>query len=174
MEASPADASSSRPPLAGRALSRLSVASVNSAWPAPNGNARAGGPQRTPVQWDATANAGFTTGTPWIGVNPDHATVAHYRRLIELRHTDPAVTDGRFELLLAQHPALWVFLRRYAVTVLLVAANLSAETVTALLPLERTWAGAAAILRTHQHHPIRSLPHLELRPWESSVWRLNP
>src|SRR5919202_60016 len=61
---------------------------------------------RTPMQWDASENAGFCPPgvTPWIAVNPDHVTVnagaerddaasvfAHYRRLIDLRHTVPAV-----------------------------------------------------------------------------------
>ena len=141
---------------------------------------------RTPVQWDTTPGAGFTTGTPWIGVNPDYVTVnaatqvddphsvfAHYRRLIELRHADPVVTDGRFELLLPEHPALWVFLRRHAEAVLLVAANLCGQTVTAPLPLGQAWAAAPAILRTHQQQPGPPLPDIELQPWESVVWRLS-
>jgi len=141
---------------------------------------------RAPVQWDAAPNAGFTTGTPWIGINPDHVTVnaaaqagdpdsvlAHYRRLIGLRHAEPAVTDGRFELLLPEHPALWVFLRHGDAAVLLVAANFSAQAGTARLPLEPAWAAAPAILRTHQHQPAAALPDIELRPWESAVWRLS-
>ena len=80
---------------------------------------------RTPVQWDASAQAGFTAGTPWIAVNPDYVDVnaadqvgrddsvfEHYRRLIALRHADPVVTDGAFALLLPEHPAIWAFLRR--------------------------------------------------------------
>jgi len=142
---------------------------------------------RTPVQWDATPGAGFTTGTPWIEVNPDYPAVnaaaqvddpgsvfAHYRRLIELRHADPAVTDGRFELLLPEHPALWAFLRRHAAADLLVAANFCAETTIARLPLEQTWAAAQVVLTTHQGQPAGSLPDLELRPWESVIWRLRP
>src|SRR5208282_2532389 len=114
---------------------------------------------RTPVQWDASANAGFTTGTPWIAVNPDYVTVnaaaqvgqpgsvfEHYQRLIELRHTDPVVTDGGFELLLPDHPAIWAFLRQGPDTELLVAANFSADVVSAVLPLEGDWADAAVVL----------------------------
>ena len=80
---------------------------------------------RTPVQWDASPGAGFTTGTPWLAINPDHTQVnaaaqvgdpgsvfEHYRRLIALRHTDPVVTDGEFELLLPDHPSVWAFVRR--------------------------------------------------------------
>jgi len=64
-------------------------------------------PERTPMLWDTTPNAGFTTGTPWLPINADHATVnvatessdprsmlALYRRLIELRRAHPALHAG--------------------------------------------------------------------------------
>src|SRR3954452_3963071 len=70
---------------------------------------------RTPMQWDASAKAGFTTGEPWIAVNPNHAEITpaaavaapdsvyhHYRRLHELRHTEPVVALGDFTMLLAR------------------------------------------------------------------------
>ena len=104
---------------------------------------------RTPVQWDASPEAGFTTATPWIAVNPDHVAVnaadqvgrddsvfEHYRRLIALRHADPVVTDGEFALLLPEHPAIWAFTRRGPDAELLVAANFSADEVSATLPLD--------------------------------------
>ena len=93
---------------------------------------------RTPVQWDSSPGAGFTTGTPWLAINPDHTEVnaaaqvgdprsvfEHYRRLIALRHADPVVTDGDFELLLPDHPSIWAFTRRGSDAELLVAANFS-------------------------------------------------
>ena len=102
----------------------------------------------------AHPDAGFTTGTPWIGINPDHAEVnaaaqvgqpgsvfEHYRQLIELRHADPVVTDGAFELLLPDHPAIWAFLRRGPGAELLVAANFSADVVSAALPLDGELGG---------------------------------
>ena len=68
---------------------------------------------RTPMQWDASAHAGFTTGTPWIEANPNHAEInaaaqvgdpdsvfEHYRRLIALRHDEPVVAHGDFTMLL--------------------------------------------------------------------------
>ncbi len=110
---------------------------------------------RTPVQWDASPGAGFTAGTPWIAINPDYTEVnaaaevgdpgsvfEHYRKLIALRHAEPAVVDGDFELLLPDHPAIWAFLRRGADAELLVAANFSADAVKAPLPLDRDWAAA--------------------------------
>ncbi len=142
---------------------------------------------RTPVQWDVSANAGFTTGTPWLAVNPDYVTVnaaaevgqpgsvfEHYRKLIELRHSDPVVTDGDFELLLPDHPTIWAFLRRGpdASTELLVAANFSAEVTAATLPVDPDWAHAAVVLTSlPDQDPPQSLPDLKLRPWESVIWR---
>jgi oligo-1,6-glucosidase len=141
---------------------------------------------RTPVQWDASPGAGFTVGTPWLAVNPDHVTVnaaaqvddpasvfAHYRRLTALRHADPVVTDGDFELLLPEHPAIWAFLRRTPAAQLLVAANFSAEPAAVRLPVDSGWADARVVLSSHPDAPRPPPPDLSLRPWESAVWRLG-
>ncbi len=142
---------------------------------------------RTPVQWDASPGAGFTTGTPWLAINPDHTEVnaaaevgdpdsvfEHYRRLIALRHADPVVTDGDFRLLLQDHPSIWAFLRRTADAGLLVAANFSADVISIDLPLDAGWGAAPAVLTSHSGDPLRPPPALKLRPWESVVWRLRP
>ncbi|GAB3994580.1 alpha-glucosidase [Nocardioides marmoraquaticus] len=98
---------------------------------------------RTPVQWDDSPHAGFTTGEPWLPVNPDHAggvtvdaqeddtasVLAHYRRVIALRHDDPVVAHGDFTLLLPEHEQLWAFTRSHQGATLTVVANLSGETV---------------------------------------------
>ena len=140
---------------------------------------------RTPVQWDASPGAGFTTGTPWLAINPDHTTVnaaaqvgepgsvfEHYRRLIALRHEDPVLTDGDFGLLLPEHPAIWAFLRRTAEAELLVAANFSADVVDADLTLDADWADASVVLTSLDGDaPLQPPPGLKLRPWESVVWR---
>jgi len=140
---------------------------------------------RIPVQWDASPGAGFTTGTPWLAINPDHTQVnaaaqvddpdsvyGHYRRLIALRRADPVVTDGEFELLLPDHPSVWAFLRRTDDAELLVAANFSAEVVAAGLPLDGDWTGAAVVLTSLAGDaPLQPPPDLKLRPWESVVWR---
>ena len=144
---------------------------------------------RTPVQWDASPGTGFTTGTPWLAINPDHTEVnaaaqagdpgsvfEYYRRLIALRHTDPVVTDGDFELLLADHPSVWAFLRRTGEAELLVAANFSSDEVVSvgLDPdaLDGDWGGASVVLTSlGGDAPVQSPPELKLRPWESVVWR---
>ncbi|SDQ03954.1 alpha-glucosidase [Quadrisphaera sp. DSM 44207] len=139
---------------------------------------------RTPVQWDASPGAGFTTGTPWIDVNPDAAEVnaaaqvddpdsvfAHHRRLIDLRHSDPVVTEGDFELLLPEHPSVWAFVRRGSDADLLVAANLSSQDVPVDLPLDGDWTAAAPVVAVLPQPPSAPSAGLVLRPWESVVWR---
>ena len=121
---------------------------------------------------------------PWIAVNPDHADVnaaaqvgqadsvfEHYRQLIALRHADPVVTDGEFALLLAEHPAIWAFVRRGRDAELLVAANFSADPVRAVLPLDAGWADAAVVLASHPGRSPQPPPDLALGPWESVIWR---
>jgi oligo-1,6-glucosidase len=132
---------------------------------------------RTPVQWDATANAGFTTGTPWIAVNPnyreinaaaqhdDPGSVFHfYRRLIELRHTEPAVALGDFTMLLPDDEAVYAFVRRLAGTELLVLGNFTGHPQALALD---AWADAELVLG---NYPAAGLD-VPLRAWESRVYR---
>ena len=93
---------------------------------------------RTPMQWDASHNAGFTEGEPWIGVCDNYETVNAraalddpdsvfytYQSLIGLRKTLPVLTWGDYEDLLPEHPSLWCYRRQWQGQTLMVAANLS-------------------------------------------------
>jgi oligo-1,6-glucosidase len=95
---------------------------------------------RTPMQWDASPNAGFTDATPWLAVNPNFEAINaaaevddpdsvfnHYRRLIELRHTLPVVAEGDFTPLASDHPQIYAYARRLGDDELRVIANLSSE-----------------------------------------------
>jgi len=91
---------------------------------------------RTPMQWNAGENAGFTTGTPWIRVNPNcrminaHAQIHDsdsvyncYRELISLRKKYRVFADGRYELLLPEHTEVFAYTRTNAEEQLLVICN---------------------------------------------------
>jgi oligo-1,6-glucosidase len=91
---------------------------------------------RTPMQWDATPSAGFTTGTPWLAVNPNRSwlnvaaqtddpasVLAHYRALIRLRHELSVFAEGDFAGLLENDPDLWAYVRVADRQRLLVIAN---------------------------------------------------
>ena len=135
---------------------------------------------RTPMLWDDSKHAGFTTGDPWLPANGDKddinvaAAVAdpdsvfhHYRRLIELRHADPVVVGGRFELLLPEHEQVWAFTRTLGDDVRLVVANCSSRPVAVDDSDLPALAGAEVLLATH---PGRT--GLSLQPWESRIYAL--
>ena len=138
---------------------------------------------RTPMQWDGSPSAGFTTGEPWIAVNPDHVEVnvaaqrddpdsvlAHYRQLIALRHEEPAVVEGDFTMLLAQDERVYAFVRRLGSTQLLVLGNFSADVVPAPVPDAQAWADAElAVGRVGA--PASADAPLVLGPWEGRAYR---
>jgi oligo-1,6-glucosidase len=139
---------------------------------------------RTPMQWDDTENAGFTTGTPWIAVNPNHEEINaqaafadddsvfhHYRRLIELRRTEPAVAHGDFHMLLADHDRVYAFTRRHGTTELLVLANFSGEPVTIEVPDADRWQVAELVLANYPVDTAENLREPTLRPFEARVYR---
>lgn len=93
---------------------------------------------RTPMQWTDAPNAGFTTGTPWIGVNPNYReinvekalaeedSVLHfYRRLIALRSGSKTLQYGDFTLLLPDDPQLFAYKRTLEGETILVCCNFS-------------------------------------------------
>ncbi len=139
---------------------------------------------RTPMQWDDTENAGFTAGTPWIAVNPNHkeinaqaelanedSVLHHYRRLIELRHTEPAVAHGDFHMLLADHDQVYAFTRGYGTTELLILANFSGKPAAIEIPDADRWQGTELILANYPVDAAEKIQHLSLRPWEVRVYR---
>jgi len=135
---------------------------------------------RTPVQWDASANAGFTTGTPWIAVNPNHtginaaAAVAdpdsvfhHYRRLIELRHTLPVVVHGDYRLLAPAHEQVFAYVRSFDGERLLVVANLSGDHASVDLGDDAALLGGDVVLAVGGDGGGVDGARLTLAPWES-------
>jgi oligo-1,6-glucosidase len=131
---------------------------------------------RTPMQWDAGAQAGFTTGEPWIPVNPNFTEINaeaartdpdsvfhHYRRLHELRHAEPVVAHGDFTMLLPDDERVYAFTRRLGDVELLVLGNFSGEATAVELPE----AGGELVLGNYAD----AGEELVLRPWEARVLR---
>ena len=98
---------------------------------------------RTPMQWDDTENAGFTTGTPWIKVNPNYKTInaksqtsdensifTYYKNLIAFRKEYPVFVDGDFEMLMEENEHLFAYKRTTEDAKLYVFCNFYGETET--------------------------------------------
>ena len=129
---------------------------------------------RTPMQWDGSAQAGFTTGTPWLAVNPNASRInaeaqvkdpesvfAWYRELIAMRHRDVVVRHGAFELLLPADPQVYAFTRTLDAQRLLVVANFSSEPAEPALDMD------GQIEVCNYREPVTD----HLRPWEVRVYR---
>ncbi|SNY61120.1 alpha-glucosidase [Enterobacter sp. CC120223-11] len=134
---------------------------------------------RTPMQWDTSANAGFTSGTPWIGVNSNYRDINvtaalaqpdsifwHYRKLVALRKQHPILVYGDFQQLFAEHLHVFAWLRTLDDQTLLVINNFSRERVMLKLPQEmHGWHGECLI---HHYAPRELLgSSIELQPYES-------
>jgi oligo-1,6-glucosidase len=136
---------------------------------------------RTPMQWDDSAHAGFSTASPWLAVNPNYSEInvaadraaersvfTFYQQLIALRHTDPVVALGAFELIAPEHEQLYAFTRTLDGRMLLVLANVSDEPLT----VQGEWlpddiSGAELLLGNYPGDGSAAL-----RPWEARLYRL--
>ncbi|MBM7694492.1 trehalose-6-phosphate hydrolase [Peribacillus deserti] len=139
---------------------------------------------RTPVQWTGGHQAGFTDGTPWIGVADNYKTINaeqalkdpgsifyHYQKLIKLRKELDIITFGDYELLLADHPQVFAYKRTYNNEELLVLNNFFNEEVTIEIP-EYKGAGGSSIIISNYQESQDLTNELKLRPYESVVYHL--
>ena len=135
---------------------------------------------RTPMQWTAGAQAGFTSGTPWLRVNPNRREInagaatrdprgiyAHYRALIQLRKTQRVIQDGDYSPLLAEHPQIFAYRRENSEATLVVLANFYGEGAKA--PLADT-AGYQLLLGNYADSPALLAEEMLLRPYEALIY----
>lgn len=132
---------------------------------------------RTPMQWDASKNAGFTTGKPWLHVNRNHKEINvekalkdknsifyTYQQLIQLRKDDPLIVFGDFNLLLPEHPTIFAYERNYNGETLIVVANFSDKLVSLALTKE---ASRKETVISNYPNETYELSNLELKPYET-------
>jgi oligo-1,6-glucosidase len=144
---------------------------------------------RTPMQWDTSEHAGFTTGTPWIKVNPNYAEINvdaaladpdsvfyYYQKLIHLRHQHAVIVHGRYDLILDDHEQIYAFTRTLGEddghAQLLVILNFSAETPEFVLP-DHLPAVAPELLIANYPVEGSAIQQITLRPYEARVYLLR-
>ncbi len=141
---------------------------------------------RTPIQWNASANAGFTTGKPWIQVNPnytkinaeqelvDPGSVFHtYRKLIRLRKANPVMVYGKYDLLLPDHRQIYAYMRTLGEERRLVICNFSKEAPVFKLPDAVSFTGKELVISNYEVDPAEDIGRFTLRPYEARVYRLT-
>ncbi len=140
---------------------------------------------RLPMPWSAGLHGGFTSGTPWIAAHPRAGQINaekaladpdsvfyYYRRLIALRKRLPVMVDGRYTLLLPDHPQVYAYTRCLDDKCVLVVCNFGATEVPADLPDHTASRKAEWLIGNYPNHARVALGNLTLRPYEALVLEL--
>jgi len=141
---------------------------------------------RTPMQWDASPQAGFTQGKPWMKINTNYREINalqalsdpnsifyYYQKLIRLRRENPVLVYGEYDLILEDHPQIYAYSRSLEDNRLLVMLNFSKESATFELPAGIGVSGGELLAGNYPVDPADDLRQLSLRPYEARVYRLK-
>lgn len=150
---------------------------------------------RTPMQWDSSENGGFSTEKPWLMVNDNYTDInverdikapwsifAYYQKLIRLRKSEEVIKYGKFELLLKEHREAFVYTRSYNGENLLVVCNFYGNNISIDLSELKDKLGLEDnselslnedVLIANYNNPPRLTDKLELRPYETIVYKYN-
>lgn len=140
---------------------------------------------RTPMQWDDQNHAGFTTGEPWITVNPNYKEINvkqaiqdegsifyYYKKLIELRKNNEIVVYGSYDLILENNPSIFAYVRTYGDEKLLVIANFTADESVFEMPEDISYSESELFIHNYDVE-IGSIDNITLRPYEAMVFKLK-
>ena len=140
---------------------------------------------RTPMQWDGSGQAGFTTDTPWIKVNPNYKEINvaqaradpgsvfyYYQNLIRLRKENPIIVYGTYDLLLGSHEEIYAFTRTLEEERLLVILNFSRNTPVFHLPENISFSNKELLISNYNVGVNQDIQEIVLRPYEARVYRL--
>ena len=136
---------------------------------------------RTPFQWDSTINAAFTSGTPWLKVNPNYTTINqarqendptsclnYFRNLTSLRKANPALVYGKYTILDKNNPSIYAYTREEAGQKLLIVLNFSQSNSEAQVTIP---ADAKLLLSNYSDVPADQ-KSIMLRPYEAVIYKL--
>src|SRR5258708_5399890 len=136
---------------------------------------------RTPMQWEPSKNAGFTTAThPWLKVNPNYvdinATIAlsepesilhYYKKLISMRKSNPSLIYGSFEDIAPGDSCIYAFTRTMEKEQWLIILNMTGKTAS-----YQTGKSGTLILSNY-HSPANNNSLLLLQPYEARIYKIN-
>lgn len=138
---------------------------------------------RTPMQWDDTENAGFTTGKPWKRVNPNYtdlnvtaqdadpnSVLNHFRKMTKLRNENLVLVYGDYDLILDDHEQIYAFTRTLEDEQVLVLLNFSDRTAETLMPED--WVSEDILINNYESNPI-TIDGIKLKPYQAIVVTLS-
>ena len=138
---------------------------------------------RTPMQWNSTLNAGFTTSTPWLKVNPNYNEINaesqledkdsifnYYKRLIKLRKNNKIIVYGNYDLILDDSEEIYAYVRNLNEEQLLVICNFSSNIIDFELPKNIKSQYKKLLIANYDECNEESLKNISLRPYECRVY----
>lgn len=142
---------------------------------------------RTPMQWNSKENGGFTTGTPWMKVNPnvkeinveaelkDPDSIYHYyKKLIELRRGNETLIYGSYELILEEHEQIYAYVRTLGEEQYVILTNLLDGTADFEFPEDLLGKQAELRLSNYQvEEAHETLDTMTFRPYEARVYQIK-
>lgn len=139
---------------------------------------------RTPMQWENSANAGFTTGTPWLQLNPNYPEINaakaledqnsifyHYKKLISLRKQHEIIVYGSYDLILENHDSIFAYTRTLGNERLIIINNFYEKETRFELTQDIQYTKAELLISNYPVNEDQSLAAIKLRPYESLVFR---
>lgn len=134
---------------------------------------------RTPMQWNNSINAGFTTGKPWFHVNPNYTEInvkqqlndkfsilSYYKALIQLKKSDLIYIYGKFNMVDAENKQVFAYTRTFKNNTVLIVANLTNEVSELNLPFELDISSVD--IKLHNYH-LNDINLDHIKPYESFV-----
>ncbi|MCX7772979.1 MAG: alpha-glucosidase C-terminal domain-containing protein, partial [Clostridia bacterium] len=138
-----------------------------------------------PMQWNSAPNAGFTTGTPWIAVNPNYTAINvaeaqkdpdsvlnYYKKLLKLRKQYDIIVYGDYKLILEDHEEIYAYTRTLGEEVLLVVLNFFGKTPVFELPIEMQYSKKELLIANYDVNSEEDMDVIKLRPYEARVYKL--
>ncbi|WP_341878244.1 alpha-glucosidase [Defluviitalea saccharophila] len=141
---------------------------------------------RTPMHWDDSTNAGFTTGTPWIKVNPNYKWINakaqindpnsvfnYYKKLIQLRKQHEIIVYGDYELLLPDSEEIYAFIRKLGEERLLIVCNFTDKQVEFEIPEELKGCQKEILISNYDVDSIDTREEkITLREYEARAYKM--
>jgi len=140
---------------------------------------------RTPMQWDDSEQAGFTTGTPWLKVNPNYKEINvqenlqnpdsifhYYKKLIELRKQHDVIVYGEYQLLHKDHDQIFAYIRKLGEERLLVIANFYSQETDWILPNDVACKQHELLISNYKGNKESPIESFKLKPYEARVYKI--
>jgi len=141
---------------------------------------------RTPMQWNTERNAGFSTGTPWMKVNPNYVDINveeqksdensvlnFYKQLIKIRKQHDVLVYGTYKLLAEEDSAIYAYTRTLEGKTVVVMCNMSPKNQTFEFPSESSFSNREVLIHNYPLDKNETLEKCTLHPYETRVYLLS-